>query len=118
VIAGDLNTFDNLLSRLLSRDGRATSLGKPASTPEAAWWKVALLPNTGYDDPFGARDTTFAVPPLFRAKLDWVAVKRARVLNQGMGICSPSDHLPIWVDLALGEDEPTAWVDRDGTVPA
>lgn len=118
VVAGDLNTFDSMLSRIVSRDGTATALGKPASTPEAAWWKGALLPHTGYHDPFGAKDPTFSVSPMFRAKLDWIAVKRGRVLRQGIGDSSPSDHLPIWADLALCGDKPTACGDRDGTVPA
>jgi endonuclease/exonuclease/phosphatase family metal-dependent hydrolase len=101
VIAGDFNTFDSRLARLFTPDTEAAALGKPAGVSEAQWWKSALLPPTGYADPFLPTDSTFAVPPLFRAKLDWITVRDAGVRDYGVGPYSSSDHRPIWIDLDL-----------------
>jgi endonuclease/exonuclease/phosphatase family metal-dependent hydrolase len=99
VIAGDFNTFDSRLARLRTPDNNATALGKPAGVTEAAWWQTALLPRTGYFDPFTDSAWTFAVPPFFRAKLDWITTKGCEIRNFGVGSFSSSDHRPIWVDL-------------------
>jgi hypothetical protein len=101
VIAGDFNTFDCRLARLLTPDSNATALGKPAEVNEAAWWRTELLPRTGYADPFADDAWTFTVTPLFRAKLDWITSKGGTVRNCGIGPFSSSDHRPIWVDLDL-----------------
>jgi hypothetical protein len=68
---------------------------------EAVWWRRALLPRTGYSDPFADTSWTFTLPPLFRAKLDWITIKGCGVSNFGIGPFSSSDHRPIWVDLDL-----------------
>ena len=101
VIAGDLNTFDSPLSRFVRPRGGSATLGKPFHVPEAVWWRSVLLPQCGYHDPFAMNDCTFSVPPVYRAKLDWIAVKRGRILGCGVGTSSLSDHLPIWADLDL-----------------
>ncbi|MGE4080855.1 MAG: endonuclease/exonuclease/phosphatase family protein, partial [Reyranella sp.] len=54
VVAGDFNTFDSAVARLVTPDTDATALGRPRGTSEAAWWKRALLPPTGFADPFPA----------------------------------------------------------------
>jgi len=101
VIAGDFNTFDCRLARLTGRRGKSTALGKPDSVTEASWWKSALLPRAGYTDPFSPTAWTFSVPPLFRAKLDWITTNAGAVRDFGIGRFSSSDHRPIWIDLDL-----------------
>lgn len=99
VVAGDFNTFDSAVARLVTPDTDATALGRPKGTSEAAWWKRSLLPPTGFTDPFSATAWTFRIPPVFRAKLDWIAVKNGAVLECGSGPFSSSDHRPIWADV-------------------
>ena len=99
VVAGDFNTFDSRLARLAAPEGAATALGKPPGATEAQWWKAHLLPPTGFADPFDASDWTFCVPPFFRAKLDWIAVKGASVLARSRGGFASSDHRPVWCDV-------------------
>ena len=102
VVAGDLNTFDSPLSRFVRPQDGSASLGKPFRVCEAEWWKSVLLPQCGYHDPFDVNDCTFAVPPVYRAKLDWIAAKGGRISDCGVGTSTLSDHLPIWADLVLG----------------
>jgi endonuclease/exonuclease/phosphatase family metal-dependent hydrolase len=102
VAAGDFNTLDSRLARLLYPDTDQTALGKPRQTTEASWWKNSLLPGTGYSDPFSPSDWTLQVPPFFRAKLDWITTRGAKVHECGVGSLSGSDHRPIWVDIAAG----------------
>jgi endonuclease/exonuclease/phosphatase family metal-dependent hydrolase len=99
VIAGDFNTFDCEWARLLVPDSDATALGRPRGTTEAEWWKNRLLPPTGFADPFACEAWTFRIPLVFRAKLDWIAVRNARVRASGVGAPVSSDHRPIWVDI-------------------
>ena len=99
VIAGDFNTFDCRIARLVTGHGKSTALCKPAAVTETAWWKTALMPRTGYADPFAPTAWTFSVPPLFRAKLDWITTNAGKVRNCGIGPFSSSDHRPIWIDL-------------------
>ena len=101
VVAGDLNTFDSPLSRFVRLRGGSATLGKPFHVVEAEWWRSVLLPQCGYHDPFSVKDCTFSVPPVYRAKLDWIAAKGGRILDCGVGTSSLSDHLPIWADLVL-----------------
>jgi endonuclease/exonuclease/phosphatase family metal-dependent hydrolase len=103
VIAGDFNTFDCRLARFFTPDSDLTALGKPPGMTEAAWWKRVLLPRTGFSDPFPDDSWTLAVPPLFRAKLDWITTKGCEVRNFGVCSFSSSDHRPIWVDLRMTE---------------
>jgi endonuclease/exonuclease/phosphatase family metal-dependent hydrolase len=99
VIAGDFNTFDCRMARIVTPDNDQTALGRPAAVPEAAWWQARLLPTTGYSDPFAPTAWTFSVWPLFRAKLDWIATKNGRVEDRGIGPFSGSDHRLVWLDL-------------------
>lgn len=99
VVAGDFNTFDSAMARLVTPDTDATALGRPRGTSEAAWWKRTLLPPTGFADPFPLAAWTFRVPAVFRAKLDWITVRNGRVHGCGSGPLSSSDHRPIWVDV-------------------
>jgi endonuclease/exonuclease/phosphatase family metal-dependent hydrolase len=101
IIAGDFNTFDSRLARLRTRDTDATALGRPAGVAEAAWWQTALLPPTGYADPFSPKDWTFRLWPVFRAKLDWIAVRGGAVRDRSVGPPGLSDHRPLWIDLDL-----------------
>jgi endonuclease/exonuclease/phosphatase family metal-dependent hydrolase len=103
VAAGDFNTLDSRLARLFFPDTDATALGKPGRNTEASWWKTALLPGTGYSDPFSPSDWTLRFSPLFRAKLDWITTRGAAVRRCGVGSLSGPDHRPIWVDLAADE---------------
>ena len=103
VIAGDFNTFDCRLARFFTPDSDVTALGKPPGMTEAAWWKGVLLPRTSYSDPFPDDSWTVAVPPLFRAKLDWITTRDCEVRNFGVCSFSSSDHRPIWVDLQMTE---------------
>jgi endonuclease/exonuclease/phosphatase family metal-dependent hydrolase len=102
VAAGDFNTLDSRLARLLYPDNDATALGKPRHTTEALWWKSALLPDTGYSDPFSPSVWTLRFSPFFRAKLDWITTRGAPVHHCGVGSRSGPDHRPIWVDIATG----------------
>lgn len=101
IIAGDFNTFDSRLARLRSGDTSATALGRPPHVSEAEWWKRRLLPPTGFCDPFDSGAWTFCVPPLFRAKLDWIAIRNGVAYGRGVGAFSSSDHRPIWADMAI-----------------
>lgn len=99
VIAGDFNTFDSRIARMLTLDNDQTALGRPANVSEAAWWKQALLPATGYSDPFAPTAWTLRIGPFFRAKLDWITLKGGVVRDFGRGPFASSDHRLIWVDL-------------------
>jgi len=101
VVAGDFNTFDSRLARLRTCDTNATALGRPVGVPEAEWWRRALLPPTGFADPFGTEDWTFRVPPLFRAKLDWIAIRNGLTHGYGIGPFCSSDHRPVWSDIEM-----------------
>lgn len=101
VVAGDFNTIDSRLSRLVTGDRSSHSPGKPVHLAEAAWWKQTLMPTLGFRDPFSTSAWTFRVPLLFREKLDWIAVKGATVIDRGIGPRGSSDHRPIWTDLLL-----------------
>ena len=101
VAAGDMNTFNSWMARLYSPDSNADALGKPRLRNEATWWKTALLPKTGYADPFDPSDWTFCVPPLFYAKLDWITTSNSAVRNFGQGPFAASDHRSLWVDIEL-----------------
>lgn len=110
IIAGDFNTFDSPRARWWTRDDDGTALGKPAKMTEAAWWRSALLPQTGYADPFTDTAWTFAASPFFRAKLDWIATAGCDCLAWGAGPFASSDHRPIWADLQLRDDTQQARV--------
>jgi endonuclease/exonuclease/phosphatase family metal-dependent hydrolase len=99
VVAGDFNTFDSAMARLVTPDTDASALGRPKGTGEAAWWKRALLPTTGFVDPFPVAAWTFQVKPVFRAKLDWITVRNGTVRDCGSGPFASSDHRPIWADV-------------------
>ena len=101
VVAGDLNTFDCRMTRLVTPDRDATALGKPGGTTEAEWWQRTLLPSTGYRDPFPSDAATLSVWPIFRAKLDWITQKGGTVGAHGVGPRSGSDHHPVWIDIEL-----------------
>jgi len=101
VIAGDFNTFDCRLARLISSDDDSRALDKPRDLPEAAWWKDWLLPPTGFADPFSPTCWTYQVSPLFRAKLDWLTTNSKQICATGVGPFASSDHRPIWMDLDL-----------------
>jgi endonuclease/exonuclease/phosphatase family metal-dependent hydrolase len=101
IIAGDFNTFDSRLARLMVPAAANAACGKPASVTEAAWWRSALLPETGYTDPFPAGAWTFAASPLFRVKLDWITMRGCEVLDLGVAPFSSSDHRPLWADFCL-----------------
>jgi endonuclease/exonuclease/phosphatase family metal-dependent hydrolase len=101
IIAGDFNTFDCHLARLRTGDTRATALGRPGGVSEAEWWKRALLPPTGFSDPFDSAAWTFRVPLLFRAKLDWIAIRNGAAHARGIGPFSSSDHRPVWADIEI-----------------
>jgi endonuclease/exonuclease/phosphatase family metal-dependent hydrolase len=99
VVAGDFNTFDSAMARLVRPDSDATALGRPKGISEAAWWKRSLLPPTGFADPFPATAWTFRIPTMFRAKLDWITVRNGIVRDCGRGPFSSSDHRPLWADV-------------------
>ena len=99
-MAGDFNTFDSRVARLVSPDTDATALGKPARMTEAAWWRSVLLPDSGYLDPFSPTAWTLRIWPFFHAKLDWITQKGGTVRACGVGPRTGSDHRPIWIDLA------------------
>jgi endonuclease/exonuclease/phosphatase family metal-dependent hydrolase len=101
VVAGDFNTFDSRLARLRTFDTNATALGRPNGVPEAEWWRRKLLPLTGFADPFGTQDWTFRVPPFFRAKLDWIAIRNGIAHEHGVGPFASSDHRLVWVDIEM-----------------
>lgn len=99
VVAGDFNTFDSKLARLVTPDTDATALARPDGVTEAEWWKRSLLPLTGFADPFAADAWTFRIPVVFRAKLDWITLKNGTVRHCGVGPFSSSDHRPVWADI-------------------
>ncbi len=99
IVAGDFNTFDSGLARLVMPDTDVTALGRPSCVTEAAWWKRRLLPLTGFVDPFAADAWTFQIAAVFRAKLDWITLKNGVVRHCGIGSFASSDHRPIWADI-------------------
>jgi endonuclease/exonuclease/phosphatase family metal-dependent hydrolase len=99
VIAGDFNTFDCRMARVVMPGSGGPALGRPAGVPEAAWWQDALLPDTGYADPFAPTAWTFRILPFFWAKLDWITIKGGLAINCGVGPFATSDHRPVWLDL-------------------
>jgi endonuclease/exonuclease/phosphatase family metal-dependent hydrolase len=101
IVAGDFNTFDSEIARLVTSETKATALGRPNGVTEAEWWKKRLLPPTGFVDPFTADAWTFRIPLLFRAKLDWITFKNGTIRNCGIGSFASSDHRPLWVDMEL-----------------
>jgi endonuclease/exonuclease/phosphatase family metal-dependent hydrolase len=103
IIAGDFNTLDCLLTRLRTGDGRGAALGRPLAVSEAAWWKRTLMPRTGFSDPFEADAWTFRVPFLFRAKLDWIAMRNGTTRQHRVGPFSGSDHRLIWADIEISD---------------
>jgi endonuclease/exonuclease/phosphatase family metal-dependent hydrolase len=102
VIAGDFNTFDSRIARLVTPDNDASALGRPTGITEATWWQRALLPAAGYRDPFASTAWTFQVSPFFRVKLDWIVVQGSSVGACGVGPFASSDHRPIWLELHAG----------------
>jgi endonuclease/exonuclease/phosphatase family metal-dependent hydrolase len=102
IVAGDFNTFDSRLARLVVPDTDVTALGRPDGVTEAEWWKRRLLPPTGFVDPFAADAWTFQIAAVFRAKLDWITLKNGVVRNCGIGPFASSDHRPIWADIEAG----------------
>ena len=101
IVAGDFNTFNSEIARLVMSDTEATALGRPNGVTEAEWWKKRLLPPTGFVDPFTADAWTFRIPLLFRAKLDWITFKNGTIRDCGIGSFASSDHRPLWVDMEL-----------------
>lgn len=101
VVAGDLNTLDNWLTRLIGMTTKGDSHGKPSQIPECGWWKSRVLPETGFQDPFACKDWTVKLGFLYHQKLDWILVKHAEIRDQGIGALTYSDHKHLWVEIAL-----------------
>ena len=101
IIAGDFNSLENWLTSICRGYVSTTALNKPRFTSECRWWKKHLLPQSGYLDPFTCNNWTYKRWMIYRERLDWVAVRNCRVLQNGVGDFNTSDHRPIWAELAL-----------------
>lgn len=102
VIAGDMNTSDNLLSRLAGRNKASQSPDKPWLISECEWWKKEFLPRTMYFDPFDCKAWTYKLLYAYREKLDWILVSsNCEIFNCGLGGFNTSDHRPLWVDIRI-----------------
>ena len=100
IIAGDLNTADNRLTRLLRLSKPSPS--QPRNLSECQWWKQVIVPSIGLFDPFNCRVWTFEAFPFYRSKLDWILLNQElQVERCGIGDFHSSDHRPIWVDIKI-----------------
>lgn len=101
ILAGDFNTLENWMTSVTRGYQNSTSLRRPWYTSECHWWKDRLLPETGYLDPFTCQNWTYKRWMVYREKLDWIAVRNCRILQQGVGDFNTSDHRPVWAQIKL-----------------
>lgn len=99
IIAGDFNTFDGWLPRLVGYSRADESLMKHWLQPECQYWKQQLLPRFGFSDPFNCNQWTYRILS-YRAKYDWITLRRGKAYNPGVGDFNGSDHRPIWTEIA------------------
>lgn len=103
VIAGDMNTLDNWLVRLLGVSRKQEAKHKPWYVSECKWWTTDVLPKMECQDPFTCKDWTYGITWLYRQKLDWMLLRNAKVLQRGIGDFNSSDHRPLWIDIVPNE---------------
>lgn len=101
IIAGDFNTFDNSLTRLIGITREEESDGKPNRVSECEWWKENILPRYGFSDPYSCREWTRRQGPV-KFKLDWICVRGIEVLDHGLVRTNVSDHDLLWLDMGKG----------------
>jgi endonuclease/exonuclease/phosphatase family metal-dependent hydrolase len=101
IIAGDFNSLGNWITSITRRDQTSEAFRKPWYVSECRWWKEYLLPETGYTDPFHCSDWTYKKSVIYREKLDWIAVRKCKVLKKDVGDFNTSDHRPLWVEIEL-----------------
>ncbi|MEJ2488157.1 MAG: endonuclease/exonuclease/phosphatase family protein, partial [Anaerolineales bacterium] len=85
IIAGDMNTLDNWLVRMIRLSKKSEGGGKPWFVSECKWWKSEIIPKTSFRDPFTCKDWTHKVTALYRQKLDWILVSGALIEKTGIG---------------------------------
>ena len=101
IIAGDFNTLETPLTRILFHKTSPNKEKVPFFKSECEIWKRNLLPGTGYRDPFRCRDWTFKKTCIYKEKLDWIAVKNCAVKDHGVGQFQHSDHRPLWIEISV-----------------
>jgi len=101
IIAGDFNSHENWITRVIRNNQLSQSLDKPWHTSECNWWKQNLLPQSGYTDPFTCKNWTYKKAIIYKEKLDWIALHNCQVLTTGIGDFNTSDHRPIWTEVKL-----------------
>jgi endonuclease/exonuclease/phosphatase family metal-dependent hydrolase len=101
IIAGDFNTLETPLTRVLFHKNTPNGEKFPFFKSECEIWKKDLLPGTGYKDPFSCRDWTFKKTFLYKEKLDWIAAKNCTIKDHGVGQFQHSDHRPLWIEISV-----------------
>lgn len=100
VIAGDLNTLENWLTRLL-RLSKAEELRKYQwDTSECDWWVSTILPQHDLSSKSVCTDWTYRKGFIYKEKLDWIITSGDIIPTQSnVGRIDLSDHRPVWADL-------------------
>lgn len=93
VIAGDLNTFDNKIARLIGFSNKSQRLNQCGNTNECECWKTKLIPERNLQDPFSCEQWTYKVSA-FKAKLDWILTRGCTVKDFSQDDFNTSDHKP------------------------
>lgn len=101
IIAGDFNTFESRLTRMMGITHKSESAGKPAGMSECEWWKENILPRYGFSDPFSCCEWTRRQGPV-KFKLDWICVRGLKVVDHGLVRTDVSDHDLLWLDFERG----------------
>jgi len=98
IIGGDLNTFDNRLSRLLGFSKEHDRDKACGDFSECECWSRVYLEAHSLKSPFSCEVWTFKYL-FFKEKLDWLIVKNVEVESSGAGDFNSSDHKPLWIKL-------------------
>ena len=96
IIAGDMNTLHNKVTRLFNMSKENQNIPESKGKREVLYWKEELLVQNNLIDPFSASDWTFKYF-VFKDKLDWILLKDIQIKDFGMDGFNSSDHKPLWV---------------------
>ena len=101
IVAGDFNTYENGLSRLVLRRSRGPILNM-TSPGECTIWQKSFLPSFNLKANFPCNQWTFRVARLFKVKLDWIiSSSNCRITARGVEDFNTSDHRPLWIEIEI-----------------
>lgn len=100
VLAGDLNTFDNKLARIIGYSHKSQRLEQCGNATECDCWKTQIIPKRNLNDPFTCDQWTYKVSA-FKAKLDWILTKKCTIKKSGQDDFNTSDHKPQWIEIII-----------------